>query len=495
MSITLFMYVVIGGIVGLIMGALPGLTVTMTMVLVVSLTFGFDMITALAFISGAFCGGVMGGSIASIALNIPGTAAAVATGFDGYPLKKKGKAAEALGLSMFVSLIGGLFGIASLVVLGELVGGIALKFGNQEYFLLTLWGLSLVSVLSGESILKGIIATCVGLIIGMVGMDPITGLIRFTFGSRLLLGGVHYVVAMIGLFGMKEVFVSLNSKYTFKVENGQYRIRDLLPKFGIIKKVLGPIIWSAPIGTIIGFLPGTGGDIGALAAYGVTKQLVKNPTSPFGQGAYEGVAAPETANDAAIGGAFTTLLSLGIPGDSVTAVVLGSFYMHGLLPGPLFMMTQRYYFYMIVVFLLIGVFVAYFFGIVGSNIMLKMISLPKWYLIPFISTLCIVGSYALQNNIYDVIFMLCFGLLGFCFEKAKFPVSPIVLAIILGPMIENNFRKALISTGSAGDLLVSFFSSPISFILLIAVIITFFIQSDIFFKVIKKIWSIINHKS
>ncbi len=493
MSITLLIYIVIGTIIGLVMGALPGLTVTMTMVLVVSLTFGFDMINALAFISGAFCGGVMGGSIASITLNIPGTAAAVATCFDGYPLKKMGKAAEALGLSMFVSLIGGLFGIASLIVLGEVVGRMALKFGSQEYFLLTLWGLSLVSVLSGGNILKGIIVTCVGLIIGMIGMDPITGLVRFTYGSKLLLGGVNYIVAMIGLFGMKEVFVSLSSRYSFKVENGKYRFKDLMPKFSIIKKVIGPILWSAPIGTIIGFLPGTGGDIGALTAYGVTKQLVKKPTYPFGQGAYEGVAAPETANDAAIGGAFATLLSLGIPGDSVTAVVLGSFYMHGLLPGPLFMITQRHYFYAIVLFLLIGIFAAYFIGILGSNIMLKMISLPKWYLVPSITILCVVGSYALQNNIYDVIFMVFFGLLGFCFEKANYPVSPIVLALILGPMIETNFRTALINTGSVGSLMVSFLSRPVSFILLIAVIFTFLSQSTIVIKMIKNLWSFIHH--
>lgn len=482
MNIILLIYMTVGAIIGLIMGALPGLTVTMTIVLVVSLTFGWNMVDALAFIIGAFCGGVMGGSISAITLNIPGTAAAVSTIFDGYPLKKKGEAANALSVALFVSLLGGLFGIVFLMVFGTLLGEVALKFGSQEYFLITLWGLSLIAVLSKGNILKGIAATCVGLIIAMIGMDPITGMMRFTFGSNLLGGGINYIVAMIGLFGMKEVFVSLSSKQTFKIENERYRIRDLFPKFDIIKKTLACMTWSAPIGAIIGLLPGTGGDIGSLVAYGFTKQLVKNPSRPFGEGAYEGVAAPEVANDAAIGGAITTMLTLGIPGDSITAVILGSFYLHGILPGPTFMMTQRNYFYMIIVFLLISEFIAYFLGILGSNVMLRMLNLPKWYLVPFITILCVIGSYALQNNIYDVLFMLIFGFIGYLFEKAGFPVSPIVLALILGSMIETNFRKALIITGSMGSLLASFVTRPLSLILLIIIIATFVTQSLILSK-------------
>lgn len=482
MSFILLIYMTVGAIIGLIMGALPGLTVTMTMVLVVSLTFGWSMVEALAFIIGAYCGGVMGGSISAITLNIPGTAAAVSTVFDGYPLKKRGEAANALGVAMSVSWLGGLFGIVFLAVFGALLGDIALKFGSQEYFLLTLWGLSLVAVLSKGSLLKGIVAACVGLIIAMIGMDPITGVMRFTFGSIRLGSGIDYIVAMIGLFGMKEVFVSLSSKQTFKIGDEHYRIKDLLPNFKILKKTLSCLTWSAPIGAIIGLLPGTGGDVASLVSYGVTKQLIKKPSRPFGEGAYEGVAAPEVANDAAIGGAITTMLTLGIPGDSVTAVILGSFYLHGLLPGPTFMMTERHYFYMIIGFLLVSEFIAYFLGILGSNVMLRALNLPKWYLIPFISILCIIGSYALQNNIYDVLFMAIFGVVGYFFEKAGFPVSPIVLALILGRMIETNFRKALISTGSMGSLVASFFTRPLSLALLIIIIATFAAQYVILSK-------------
>lgn len=476
-NLVLVAYILVGVIIGLIMGALPGLTVTMTAVLVVSLTFGWDMVSALAFIMGAFTGGVMGGSISAIALNIPGTAAAVATVFDGYPLKMKGEADNALAISMFVSLLGGLFGILVLVIVGPLLGGIALKFGSQEYFLITVWGITLVAVLSKGNFYKGLIGACIGLFTGMIGMDPITGLMRFTFDTKILSGGVNYIVAMIGLFGMKEVFVQLKDTNSFDVGNTRYRIRDLFPKPKIMKKVITPLLWSGPIGWIIGLLPGTGGDIGSLVSYGFTKQLVKKPSRPFGEGAYEGVAAPEVANDAAIGGAITTMLTLGIPGDSVTAVILGSFYMHGLLPGPTFMAREIKYFYLIVIFLIIGTIFSYIFGIFGSNIMLKMLKLPKWYLVPFISILCIIGSYALQNNINDVVFMLVFGLIGYVFERSGYPVGPIVLGIILGPMIETNFRQALINTGGIEKLFLSFVTRPISIILIVLVIGSFVFQS------------------
>lgn len=470
------LYIFIGCIIGLIMGALPGLTVTMTIVLVVSLTFGWDMIPALAFIIGAFSGGVMGGSISAIALNIPGTAAAVSTVFDGYPMKLNGEANNALGISLFVSLIGGLFGLLVLAFVGPLLGKIALKFGPQEYFLITMWGITLVAVLSQGKIIKGLIAAFIGIFIGMVGMDPITGLMRFTFGTKILSGGINYIAAMIGLFGMKEVLVQLKRSKTFKIDES-YRIKDLIPKKDIIKRVTPTVIWSAVIGWIIGLLPGTGGDIGSLVAYGATKSIVKNPNRPFGEGAYEGVAAPETANDAAIGGALTTMLTLGIPGDSITAVMIGAFYMHGLLPGPTFMITERKYFYYILIFLALGTVFAYLIGLLGANIMLKVLKFPKWALVPCITLLCIIGSYALQNSMKDVIFMIFFGIIGYLFEKCDYPVSPIVLGIILGPMIETNFRQALISSRGFTKLITSFFTRPLALIILILVITSFVLQA------------------
>ena len=274
--IILLLYNLAGVMVGLIMGALPGLTVTMTAALVVSLTFGWPMVDALSFIIGAFCGGVLGGAISAITINIPGTAAAVATTFDGFPLKQKGEADTALGLALFSSLVGGFFGIIFFVVIGPIIGTYALRFGAQEYFVLTVWGLTLVAVLSKGNFRKGLISGVIGIFIGMIGMDPITGLMRFTMGITHFMGGIHYVVAMIGLFGMKEVFVQLTSKSSsFKVEIEGYRLSKLLPRWDIIKQMDIRWLISAPIGAIIGLLPGTGGDIGALVSYGFLKNIIK----------------------------------------------------------------------------------------------------------------------------------------------------------------------------------------------------------------------------
>jgi len=305
-------------------------------------------------------------------------------------------------------------------------------------------------------------------------MDPVTGLIRFTLGISILSGGIHYVIAMIGLFGMKEVFVQLNSTIGFKCDIEGYKISNLLPNFKLLRRLNLKWLISAPIGAIVGLLPGTGGDVGALVAYGFIKNVIKKPSRPFGKGAYEGV--PETANKAAVGGALTTMLTLGIPGDSVTAVILGAFYIHGLLPGPTFMLTEKSYFYLIAIFITTGMFFDYFIGIIGSNAMIKMLNLPKWYLIGFISVLCIVGSYALQNKLTDIMFMVIFGLMGYILEKSNYPVSPIILGIILGPMVEINFRQALIITGSFQSLFISFFTRPICLILIILVAVSFLLQ-------------------
>lgn len=475
--ITLLLYNLVGVIVGLVMGAMPGLTVTMTAALVVSLTFGWPMVEALSFIIGAFCGGVLGGAISAITINIPGTAAAVATTFDGFPLKQRGEADTALGFALFSSLVGGLFGVLFFVILGPIIGKYALRFGAQEYFVLTVWGLTLVAVLSKGNFRRGLMSAVIGIFIGMIGMDPITGLMRFTMGAPIFSGGIHYVVAMIGLFGMKEVFVQLTSKKSgFRIDIEGYKISKLLPRFDLLRKLDLRWLISAPIGAIVGLLPGTGGDVGALVSYGFLKNVIKKPSRPFGEGAYEGVIAPEVANKAAVGGALTTMLTLGIPGDSVTAVILGAFYLHGLLPGPTFMLTEKSYFYLITIFVIAGMIFSYFIGIIGSNAMIKMLNLPKWYLIAFIPVLCIVGSFALQNKLTDVLFMFIFGLIGYFFEKSNYPVSPMILGIILGPMVEINFRQALIITGSFQSLFISFFTRPICLILIILVAVSFLLQ-------------------
>lgn len=473
----MFLYVILGTILGLVMGALPGLTVTMTCVLIVSLTFGWPMDIALALIVGAFTGGVMGGSIASITLNIPGTAAAVASGFDGYPLNKLGEADKALSIALLVSLIGGLFGLLFLALVGPILGNFALKFGSWEYFLLGIWGVTLVAALSMDSLLKGILSACFGVLIAMVGIDPFTGIIRYTFGLDQLTGGINDVACMIGLFGMKEVFTQLGNKNAFKFTNKRYKLRELLPDWKIMKRCWPCLTWSAPIGAIIGLLPGAGGNIGALVSYGVTKSVTKKPSRPFGQGAYEGVAAPEVANDSAVGGALTTIFTLGVPGDAPTAVILSAFYMHGLRPGPAFLLTNRHYFQLILIFLAIGVVASYLIGILGSNAMLKMLQLPRWILLPFITMLCFVGSYSLSNNLYDVMLMLIFGLIGYVMESTGFPITPCILAVILNPMIEENFRRIPQIAHGIGKGLLGFVTRPVSLAILLMMIASFLLKN------------------
>ncbi len=485
LTLPIVLYNLIGVIIGFIMGSMPGLTVTMTMTLLVSLTFGFGMEEALGFIVGAFAGGIAGGSLSAIALNIPGTAASVATTFDGFPLKKKDEAATALGVALFASTLGGLFSLLFLAFIGPIIGDLALKFGSQEYLFLTIWGLSLIAFLSKGDFLKGIISASLGLFVGMIGMDPITGMMRFTLGSEFLMGGVHFVVAMIGLFGLKEVLINLDQKGEFSVSKENFAFSKLLPKFDeVYKSTIKPILWCGPVGSIIGLIPGTGGDIGSLVGYGFTKQIMKKPSRPFGEGAYEGVAAPEMANHSAMGGALTTMLTLGIPGDSVTAVILGSFYLHGLLPGPTFMITERKYFYLIIILLGFATVFTYLFGLLGSNAMLRVLSIPRWVLLPFITILCVIGTYALQNNLNHVFLMIGFGFVGYLLEKAEFPVSPIILGIILGPIIERNFRQALINTGSVQSLLLSFVTRPITLIIILLIIGSFLFQTKIFSEVL-----------
>ncbi|MFY9542791.1 MAG: tripartite tricarboxylate transporter permease [Firmicutes bacterium] len=479
MTLIMVLYAIVGTALGLFMGALPGITVTMTAVLVVSLTYGWPMMEALAFIVGAFCGGVTGGCISAIALNIPGTSAAVATSFDGYPLLKRGEADNALSIGLATSFMGGLIGLLIMLAAGPAIGSFALKFGSQEYFLITMWGLTLVAVLSRGNTVKGLAAAFFGLFVGMIGMDPVMGMLRFTFGTGILKGGINFVAAMIGLFGMKEVIKQLSKTESFNITGTVYNIKGLLPKPHLLKKVWHTVLWGGPLGTLIGLLPGTGGDVGCIVAYGVAKQVTRNPSRPFGEGAYEGVAAPEVANNAAIGGALTTMMTLGIPGDSVTAVILGSFYLHGLLPGPTFMLTEKHYFYVIVWCVLVGTIMAYVFGILGSNLILKAINLPKWLLVPFITILCIVGSYAISNNLYDVMIMMVFGIIGYLFEKGGFPTGPIVLAVILGPMIERNLRQALVLTGGFFPFLSSLVTRPISIVLLILMVVSFVLQSKV----------------
>ena len=312
-----------GTFAGIYVGAIPGLSVTMATAILISFTFKWEVNDALALIAGIFVGGVYGGSRTAILLNIPGAPSAIATAIEGYPIAQRGEAGQAIGLTTVMSIIGGMVGVLGLALFAPAIADFAIQFNSRDYMLLGLIGILLVGTLSGESFAKGVFAGALGVLIGMVGLDPMTAQGRFTFDTISLLGGIPYIVAMIGFFGAAEAFVQLRNLHLPAVKQS---VGNILPRMADIRKYFFVALRASGIGTIIGALPGTGGDIAALLAYDDAKRSTKNPEVPFGQGAKEGLVAPEAANNAAIGGAFIPMLTLGIPGDAVTAVIIGALF-------------------------------------------------------------------------------------------------------------------------------------------------------------------------
>ncbi|WPP46969.1 tripartite tricarboxylate transporter permease [Pseudomonas sp. AN-1] len=459
----LLMLTALGTFAGIYIGAIPGLSVTMAVSILVSFTFSWEVNSALALIVGIFIGGVYGGSRSAILLNIPGAPSSVATGFDGYPLAKLGEAGRAIGLSTVMSVIGGLAGTVVLACAAPVIGEMALKFAPRDYFLIAALGLLLVGSLSEGSLAKGVFAAALGTVIGLVGMDPVTAQGRFTFDQVELMGGIHYVVVMIGLFGVAEAFYQL---HTLDVPAVRQQVDKIIPSVAMVLKFLPLSLRTAVIGVLVGALPGVGGDIAALMAYDHAKRTVKKPSRPFGQGAYEGLVAPETANSAAVGGAYVPMLTLGIPGDAVTAVIIGALVIHGLNPGPMLMVESPHIFWFTVGNLALANLFLLVFGLMGIKLFAKLVELPKALLIPLILVLCVVGTYSINSSMTEVYWMLGFGLLGYFLKAFGFQMGPVILGVILGPMMDNSYRQAMASVGDdPSALLGELVSNPVSLIL------------------------------
>jgi putative tricarboxylic transport membrane protein len=466
-----------GTMAGIYIGAIPGLSVTMATSILISFTFKWHVNEALALISGVFLGGVYGGSRTAILLNIPGAPSAIATALEGYPMAKKGLAGEAIGLTTVMSVIGGFVGILALAIFAPAISSIALMFNSRDYLLLGLIGLLLVGTLSGESLAKGIFSGALGVTIGMVGMDPMTAQGRFTFDSITLMGGIPYVAAMIGFFGVAEALVQL---HTLDVPAIKQKIDRIIPRWADVKRYLPLSLQSSVIGTTIGALPGTGGDIAALLAYDHAKRVTKDPEVPFGQGAKEGLVAPEAANNAAVGGAYIPMLTLGIPGDAVTAVIIGALFIHGLRPGPLMLVETPHLFWFIVGSLTLANIFLLFFGLTGIKVFTKIVEVPKAVLIPIIVILSAVGAYAIQNNPVDIYWMLACGVIGYFLKSYGFEMGPIILGIILGPMMDSNYRRAMLGAREdVGTFLLNFLVHPISLILSVGLVFLLLSQTPV----------------
>jgi len=467
----------IGTLLGIYVGAIPGLSVTMATSILISFTFKWPVNDALALIVGVFMGGVYGGSRTAILLNIPGAPSAIATAIEGYPMAKRGDAGEAIGLTTVMSVIGGFVGILALALFAPVISSFALMFNSRDYFLLGLIGILLVGTLSGESFAKGAFAGSLGVLIGMVGLDPMTAEGRFTFGAVSMMGGIPYVAAMIGFFGVAEALVQLHQLDLAVVKQ---KVNRIVPKLADVKRYLPLALRSSGIGTIIGALPGTGGDIAALLAYDHAKRSTKHPEVPFGEGCKEGLVAPEAANNAAVGGAYIPMLTLGIPGDAVTAVIIGALFIHGLKPGPLLLVETPHLFWFIVGALTLANICLLIFGLTGIRIFTRIVECPKAVLIPLIIVLSAVGTYAIQNNPVHIYWMLLFGVIGYVMKMYGFQVGPVILGVILGPMMDANYRRAMIGArGDIGTFFWNFIAHPITLVLSLALVAMFLSQTPL----------------
>lgn len=462
------LFIVIGVTAGIIVGSLPGLTATMGCALLIPFTFSLPPIQGLVMLMGIFSGGIYGGSISGILIRTPGTPAAAATLLDGHPLAQKGQAGKAIGIATIASFLGGTIGALIMSFLSPQIAKVGLKFGPPEFFALAIFGLSMIVSISGKSILKGAIAALFGLLLTTIGFDPLSGVPRFAFGNANLLGGITFIPALIGLFGFAQVFRNIEKMEI--VPHIKSNVGKILPTGKELLKLLPTMIKSGTLGTFIGSIPGLGCDIAAFIAYGEAKRVSKKPET-FGTGSLVGVAAPEAANNGATGGAMIPMLTLGIPGDAVTAVLLGALTIHGIQPGPLLFRDHLDVVYPIFAGMILCQLALLIIGLSGAKLFARLININRKVLTPVIFLLCIMGSYAMRFSFFDVGLALVIGIIAYFMEYGGFSVSPILLALILGPMAEQNMRRALML--SHGDPSI-FVTRPISiFFLLLTVFILF----------------------
>src|SRR5215813_5462829 len=450
----------IGVVLGVVIGILPGLGSAATIALLLPITYFLDTTTAVIMLAGIWYGSMYGGSITSILLRVPGESASVMVAIDGYELTKQGRAGAALGMSMFSAFIAGMFGLMGLGLIAPTLAEFALDFGPPEYFALTLLGLTLVSYLATDSMWKAVAVTSLGLLLGTVGLDPVRSTARFTFGSLTLQSGIDLVPMVMGLFGISEVFHLLESKVTstIKAVHVPKGLIAVLPTREDWRNARRGIGQGTLVGFFVGLLPGGGATISSYVAYAVAKRWAK-PSQKFGHGAIAGVAAPESAANAATCSGFIPLLTLGLPDNVVMALILGAFMLHGVTPGPTLMLQQPQIFWGIVTSMFIGNCILILTMLPLIGFLSKITLIPDNIVVAVIVLACLPGAYGVNNNPMDIVTMTAFGVLGYLMAKSGFPAAPMVLAFVLGPIMETSLRQSLIM--SRGDFLV-FWTRPVS---------------------------------
>jgi len=449
-------YCFMGCLIGTLVGVLPGLGPTAALSLILPVTFHLTPVSAIIMLSGIYYGSQYGGSTTSILVNIPGEASSVVTCLDGYQMARQGRAGPALGISAFGSFIAGTLGIIGLMTMAPRLANVALAFGPPEYFSLMCLGMVILTFLSSTSMVRALMMACLGVIVGMIGMDPVSGSTRLTFGIIELMDGVGLIPVVMGLFGISEMLLNIEKRIDREIF--KTRVKGLLPTVKDWIQAKGAILRGTLIGFFLGILPGGGAVLSSFVAYAVEKRVSRYPEK-FGTGVIEGVAAPESANNSAAQSAFIPLLTLGIPSNSVMAMLLGALIIHNVTPGPLLLTQHPQVFWGVIASMYIGNLTLLLLNLPLIGIWVQLLRVPYAILLPVIILFCLIGAYTIANSIVDVLLMLAFGMLGYLMKKLKYDAAPFVLAFVLGPMLEYSLKQSLIVSKGSFHL---FFTRPIS---------------------------------
>lgn len=468
----------IGVVGGMIIGALPGFSAAMGVSLLIPLTYGMSPIAALVMLTAMYTSAIYGGSITAILCHTPGTPASAATAIDGFQLTKQGRGMEAMGVATVCSGIGGTVSAIAMLFIAPALGAFSLKFSVLEYFLLSLFGLTVIASLAGDSVVKGMFSGILGLLLGCIGLDAISGHPRMTLGSLNLEDGINFVPALIGLFSVSQVMslawdVYHGKKGSVVEDEENLKHGRPLPSWSEAKTLIPTTIRCSIVGTIVGIIPAAGAGVSSWICYSMGKKFSKHPEK-FGHGALEGVASCETGNNAATGGALIPLITLGLPGSSVAAILLGGMMIHGLTPGASMFTKHASTTYAIMIgFLFTNILMAVI-GIFAARRIARVSSLPMGVLAPVILALCAIGTYAIRGNMFDVGVMVVFGLLGFVLKRCGFAAPPMILGMVLSEICESNWRRAIILAQAKGGMLSYFFSRPIAIVLTILILASLF---------------------
>ena len=466
-----FSMIITGLIIGILAGALPGITMLNAIVLVLPFTYLMGIVPSLLLMTSVYCGGVFGGSITGILFNIPGDPMNVPTTWEGYQLNKKGFVSKALGMAIMCSALGGFLSALIMTFVSPPFAKVALSFSSCEFFAVVFLGLVSVVVIGTRSLGSALISLFIGMFLATVGMDDIYGAVRFTFGSRIMETGINFTTVLIGLFAIGEVLDQLSIKNKEEGAKMRTRPKTALPRFKEIWGLRNSILRGLGIGTIIGAIPGTGATVASFVSYGVEKQVSKTPEK-FGTGVWEGLAASETSINASTGGAMIPLLTLGIPGSGATAVMMGAFLLHGIQPGPLLFNKSPESVYTIFVGMLVCNLIMILAGLITAKFFSELMRVPENILAAFIVSFCLLGAFALRNDMADVWFMALFGIAGYFMRRYELPIPPMILGIILGPLAEKYFLTTMIG---AGNDFTIFFRRPLSSCLMVISIVLLFL--------------------